>query len=51
MKKTYIIPEACIADICQQQILALSYENKSAQKGNTTYTVGDEMQEYESDGY
>ena len=51
MKKTYIIPETCIADLCSEQILALSYTSKSAKSGNTTYTVDGETEEYESDGY
>lgn len=51
MKKTYIIPETCIADLCSEQILALSYNSKSAQSGKTTYTVDGVDQEYDSDGY
>ena len=49
MKKTYIIPEACIAD-CENAIL-LTRSLTPAKSQNATYTVGDETQEYESDGY
>ena len=49
MKKTYIIPETLVADCVDNIMLGVS--PNGATSGKTTYTVNDETQEYDSDGY